>query len=95
MTWLYIKRYDKTGYLGNADPVDPLVQGSDIVAAQIFDILRLLLNLRMLKDAGTVQRVTVTDKIFKAAFMRWHLQLPPEGSNMTDSHTAKREDTAP
>lgn len=41
-------RHDVTGYLGNADPVDPLVQGSDVIAAQILDILGFLLNLRVL-----------------------------------------------
>lgn len=34
--------------LGDTDAVHPLVQGPDVVAAQVLDVLRLLLDLRML-----------------------------------------------
>lgn len=37
-----------TGYLGDANTVDPLLEGSDVIAAKVLDILRLLLDLRML-----------------------------------------------
>lgn len=37
-------------HLGDADPVHPLVQSPDVVAAQVLDVLRLLLDLRMLRS---------------------------------------------
>lgn len=40
--------------LCDANAVDPLMQGSDIIAAQILDVLRLLLNLRMLEGEAVV-----------------------------------------
>lgn len=36
-------------HLGDANPIHPLVQGPDVVAAQILDVLRLLLDLWMLQ----------------------------------------------
>lgn len=41
-------------HLGDADPVDPLMQSPDVIAAQVLDVLRLLLDLWML-------RIKVTD----------------------------------
>lgn len=38
-----------TRYLGNANTVDPLLEGSDVITAKVLDILRLLLDLRMLQ----------------------------------------------
>lgn len=39
-----------SAHLGDADPVDPLVQSSDVIAAQVLDVLRLLLDLWMLQS---------------------------------------------
>lgn len=36
-------------HLGDANSIHPLVQGPDIIAAQILDVLRLLLDLWMLQ----------------------------------------------
>lgn len=38
----------RSAHLGDADPVHPLVQSPDVVAAKVLDVLRLLLDLRML-----------------------------------------------
>lgn len=37
-----------TRYLGDSNTVDPLLEGSNVIAAEVLDILRLLLDLRML-----------------------------------------------
>lgn len=45
MVWFHLRtRY----YLGDANAVDPLLEASDIVTAQILDVLRLFLDLRVL-----------------------------------------------
>lgn len=36
-------------YLGNANTIDPLLEGSDVITAKVLDVLRLLLDLRMLQ----------------------------------------------
>lgn len=35
-------------YLGDANTVDPLLEGSDVITAEVLDVLRLLLDLRVL-----------------------------------------------
>lgn len=37
-----------TRYLGDSNTVDPLLEGSNVITAEVLDILRLLLDLRML-----------------------------------------------
>lgn len=45
--------------LGNANTVDPLLEGSDIITAEVLDILRLLLDLRVLEHHAVVCRSLV------------------------------------
>lgn len=40
--------------LGDADPVDPLVQGPHVVTAKVLNVLGLLLDLRMLQSQAVV-----------------------------------------
>lgn len=57
--------YTKTKYyLGNAYSVNPLMQCSDIVTAQILDVLWFLLNLRVLCEE--TKDITYIDALWKA-----------------------------
>lgn len=46
--WTQKNNSEVTRYLGNANTVDPLLEGSNVITAKVLDILRLLLDLRML-----------------------------------------------
>ena len=40
----------KKTYLCDADTIDPLVQGPHVITTKVFDVLRFLLDLRVLQD---------------------------------------------
>ena len=56
-------------YLGDADPVNPLVEGSDVIAAQVLDVLRLLLDLWMLKHTARAREMR--------GKLPWRRHVPP------------------
>lgn len=65
--------YDRTGYyLGDANTVDPLLEGSDIVTAEVLDVLRLLLDLRVLhihkQYCITQQDTLFTSRVINTTF---------------------------
>lgn len=45
-----------SAHLGNADSVNPLMEGPDVIAAQILDVLGLFLDLRMLRGSTTITK---------------------------------------
>ena len=49
LSFVQTKQSGAETYLGDANSIHPLVQGPDIITAQIFDVLGLLLDLWMLQ----------------------------------------------
>ena len=47
LAWFEDKRANS--YLGNANTVDPLLEGSEIITAKVLDVLRLILDLWVLQ----------------------------------------------
>ena len=51
---IFMLLYNRTShYLGDTNTVDPLLEGSDIITAEVLDVLRLLLDLRVLYKTQT------------------------------------------
>ncbi len=59
----------KTSYLGDPNTVDPLLEGPDIITAEVLDVLRLLLDLPMLHTHTHTLYITLQDTLFTSSLI--------------------------
>src|SRR4029434_8995042 len=70
-------------YLGDANPIHPLVQSPDVITAQVLDVLRFLLDLRMLQG----QERTVPSEKPLTGKRNTNTEAPQDTHTHTHKHT--------